>query len=203
MKPCKVQNSHWYTKWSQHFRNTNDGNMHAKFIYAYTHPRSRQSLLTDPSLFWKLPVCCSYPPRRGPVKTQHWRHWCVQPNQVEHLSWILPLLAVVIQDMPEEKSLVSEKFYHQREMNIYEVLKYTWSNMYFTATVGMETPCLEAILLSVRSRLWNRLHPPQASTICHVYCRILWHESKHTITVVNIQSFKSLSLSYILGLQCK
>lgn len=43
----------------------------------------------------------------------------------------------------------------------------TWSSMYFTATMGIVTPCLEATLLSVWRRAWKRLHPPQASTICH------------------------------------
>lgn len=46
---------------------------------------------------------------------------------------------------------------------------FTWSSMYLTATTGIDTPCLEAILFSVWSKTWNWLHPPQASTICNIW----------------------------------
>jgi len=32
----------------------------------------------------------------------------------------------------------------------------------------METPCLVDTCLRVRRSPWNKPHPPQASTICHV-----------------------------------
>jgi hypothetical protein len=50
--------------------------------------------------------------------------------------------------------------------------------MYLTATVAIGTPCFSDTFFNVWSKVWNRLQPPQASTICYRHSLKNEHEKK-------------------------